>query len=167
MPYLVHEGCPVRMSWSRFIREPYLIKKRFVLTGLPAHKARRVRPTAEKRAFKEFFIHLGRYDLDPAVNQQKIERHGLPVAATLDSELIGAVNSFNLWVHPAYTKKGLAVEMIVDRFRYTGDGAGRHFSEPDGPPMRYTPEGFAALRAGFLEIVKRGLIDPGPEGLPT
>lgn len=167
MEYLIYPENPLKLSWALFIREPYVVKDRFVLSGIPEFRANWVHPTGEGRQWEGFRIHLGRYSLDPAKNAMKTERHGLPVAATLDGELVGAVNSFNLWVHPAFTKKGLAVEMIVDRFRYTGAGAGPHYTETATEQMRYTPEGLAALKAGYRAIVERGLIDPGPEGLPT
>ena len=165
MPYLVHTEKPEPLSWSQFIREPYEIKKAFVMPGIPALRARRIHPTSESRAFGRFIIHLGQYAADPVRNRSKMLNRGLPVAATLDGVLVGAVNSFDLWVHPACRKDKLAVEMIVDRFRYTRAGAGAPF-EPGGKPMLYTPEGFAALKAGYREIVRRGLIDPGPAGCP-
>jgi hypothetical protein len=164
--YLIHPENPLKLSWALFIREPYIIKERFVHPGLPGFQARWVHPVGEGRSWEQFKIHLGRYSLDAKKNAKKIANYGLPVAATLDGELVGAVNSFNLWVHPSFTKQRLAIEMIVDRFRYTGAGAGPHYTETSTEPMRYTPEGLAALKAGYREIVKRGLIDPGPAGVP-
>lgn len=165
MPYVVHAESPEQLSWSQFIREPYVIKKGFVLAGLPALRARRIRPTSESREFGRFRLHLGRYDINPVRNSLKERLHGVPVAATLDGELVGAVNAFNLWVHPACREDSLATEMIVERFRYEPSGSAVWRSAIP-VPMLYTPEGFNTLRASYREMVKRNLVDPGPAGCP-
>lgn len=166
MDYIVYPGSPITLSWSLYIREPYVLVERHVLPAIPEYKAKRVRPIGEGRPFGPFRLHPGRYVLDPEINAEKVLRKGLPLAATLDGELVGASNAFNLWVHPSFRKgtPSLAVEILVERIRYVGPDS--RFAKPV-KPMRYTHAGFGALKESYRELVKRGLIDPGPDGVPT
>ena len=154
---------PILLPWSKFIREPYAIRHSFG-ERYDLMRAKRIKPMGYGREFGNYRIHKGRFSELAQRNQDLIEAKGLPVAATLEGDLVASVCALTLWVHPEHRHKGLATEMVVDRFLYTGDGLGRDANR-DGV-MNYTQEGFATLRAAYRLLVSRGVINPGPLGVP-
>jgi hypothetical protein len=167
MSYVINPGHPEKLALSEFIRPGHKIGE-FIMPGIPELKVKKIRPTGEGRPFEEFRIHLGRYHLDPERNAMYVASQIGPVVAMLDGELVGGVTALSLWVHPAFRKKNLAIEMTIDHMRYIGVEAWSKFyrqREAVGVVMRYTAAGLETLKAAHAEMVRRGILLDEPSGL--
>jgi GNAT superfamily N-acetyltransferase len=165
--FLIDPAAPgferISLPWPKFIRDPYQIRRSFGERH-DLMRAKRIKPLGHGREFGKYRIHKGRFSELAHRNEHLIAAKGLPVAATLEGDLVASVCAVTLWVHPEHRGKGLATEMVIDRFLYTGDGLGRDANREG--IMNYTQEGFATLRAAYRLLVARGIIDPGPLGVP-
>jgi hypothetical protein len=161
--YIINPGQPHVLSLSEFLRPGHIISH-FVHPSLAQSTFKRVTPVGSGREFGPFRIHLGRYALDPADNARRIESYSIPVVATFEGEKVGAGTATSLWVHPAFRRRDLAIEMIVDRMRYTGIEDWlrfHHAREAAGLKMRYTAEGAETMKAVHAVMIERGLLIEG------
>lgn len=160
---------PPQMQWSEFLPPDSTVVDEIEPGRFERQMLRMFEdPNTPAQAFKDYELRNGLFSLVPREHQQRELREGFSVVTLYKREIVGVLTGRTLWIEPVHREQGLAAEMQIYKFCKLGrDGwLAQNKQVRKGRPQLLTSGGLAVRKRVFRELVARGFIDPGPEGLP-
>jgi len=164
---------PIKMTWDEFIG-PY------GKGSAPLLAAARVQnliidPRSTLHKIKrddelEYTISNALRSPHPERHNRIAQKSGAMVCVHLLNNIVGALGTGFVWVHPEHQKYNLAAEMGIAWFVMTWeDGTNWRCTEEgraNHKPDQYPPAGIAYRKKQYRMMVERGLLDPGDSTMP-